>query len=276
MNPNHRANREHWNRWADNYNRLREADGILPQLADHPELGFDAGAYGLLWKHLKTVHQRKACVLGSGDNYCALALAAIGMDVTSVDISERQLYHAEKRAQQLNLRIRFVCSDATDLRSVADQSFDLACSTNGFFVWIDDLPALYREVARILRPGGIALCYDVHPFQRPWKDDPQQLIMEKSYFDVVPRRTQSDDGTQAFERHWTVSDIVNAVAGSGLTIIEILERPASSPSFWKGPSYEVSQEISLLDWHVNPRAGLPVWLTTVSRKPEVERSQDDV
>ena len=77
-----------------------------------------------------------ACVIGSGDNYAAFALAGLGAAVTAVDISEEQLNVARERARQLELSMSFVRADAADLSDLPDASFDLVCSTNGFYVWI--------------------------------------------------------------------------------------------------------------------------------------------
>ena len=37
------------------------------------------------------LHGKRACVIGSGDNYAAFALAGLGAQVTSTDISARQM-----------------------------------------------------------------------------------------------------------------------------------------------------------------------------------------
>ena len=110
------------------------------------------------------------CVVGSGDNLVAFAFAGMGANVTSVDISDRRIAVAASRARHLGLQISFLQADAADMSLIAQGEFDLAFSSNGFFVWIADLQAVFSEIYRILRPGGHCFFYDVHPFQRPWKD----------------------------------------------------------------------------------------------------------
>ncbi len=247
------------------WDELRERDGILPKLLSQPQLAFEGGV--LEWiQELAPEDGREACVMGSGDNYAAFALAALGWNVTSVDISEQQLAIAQRRAARLDLDIRFVRADVTDMPTISDDAFDLVCSTNGLFVWISDLAALFRETARILRPDGLYAGYDVHPFQRPWKDQPGELAMGKPYFDTGPYRDVAEDGTTSFEFHWKFSDLLNAITGAGLTLLRLGESPAVDSRFWHGASYEPAADERPDDWKENPRSGLPVWLTMAARK----------
>jgi SAM-dependent methyltransferase len=90
----------------------------------------------------------QVCVIGSGDNYAAFALAGLGARVTSVDISERQLEVAEGRARTVGLAIHFVRADAADLATLRQGQYDLVVSTNGFFVWISEPAAVFRAGGR--------------------------------------------------------------------------------------------------------------------------------
>ena len=133
---------------------------------------------------------KDVCVVGSGDNYAAFAFAGMGANVTSVDISERRLAVASKRARHLGLPITFVEADSAALSHIGNAEFDLVFSSNGFFVWIADLQAVFREIFRILRPGGHYVFYDIHPFQRPWKDQTMPIEVAKSYWETGPFRNE--------------------------------------------------------------------------------------
>ena len=121
-------------------------------------------------------------------------------------------------------------------------------------------------MARILRPQGISISYDIHPFQRPWENVIKELIMKRSYFDTTLPPSEDANGIKTYVHLWTISDIFNAIASAGMMVIEIEERKASNSNFWQGSSYKKVIDEELLDWHNNPRAGLPVWLTIASRK----------
>lgn len=124
-----------------------------------------------------------------------------------------------------------VRSDAACQESLADSSFDLVCSTNGFFVWIADLQAVFREIARILKPGGSLVYFDVHPFQRPWRDQVHPIEMEKPYWSTGPFQPRDSD---SYQFNWTLADLLNPMAASGLMLVQVLESPARDTRYLEG------------------------------------------
>ena len=208
---------------------------------------------------------KRVCVLGSGDNYAAFALAGMGAIVTSTDISEQQLRVAAHRADELGLEIKFARADAADLASIGEKDFDLVCSTNGFFVWIAEPRFVFSAVYGALKPGGYYVSYDIHPFLRPWKDQTMPIEMEKSYFETGPFKNRDSKGP-TYEFNWTLSDIIDPLLQSGLVLRRIVESPAKDSRFWQDFSYQAGTDESLLDWRDNPRSGLPVWLTLAAER----------
>ena len=264
----HEANRRSWNRNAAWWAEKRERDGLWRRCPSEPGLGFAGGAFELIGSFAGDVEGKKVGVVGSGDNYAAFALAGMKALVTSIDISGRQLETASDRARQLGLEIDFVQADAADLHSLADETFDLVCSTNGFFVWIAELRAVFGEIFRILKPGGHYVFYDVHPFQRPWRDDTRSVEVGKPYWQTGPFRDEKED---TFEFNWTLADILNPLGDAGLVLRRILERPAGDENYWEGSSFLPCNDKRLPDWKENPRAALPVWLSGVVEKPAYSR-----
>ncbi len=153
-----------------------------------------------------------------------------------------------------------------------DNAFDLVCSSNGFLVWIADPASVYAAVHRVLRPGGHYIFYDVHPFQRPWKDQRAPIEMEKPYAETGPFEYE-EEGRTTYEHHWTLGGILNTLLGAGLAIRKVAEDPARDSRFWQDASYLPGTDGSLLDWRDNPRAGLPVWLTVAAQKPRPARAR---
>jgi malonyl-CoA O-methyltransferase len=72
--------------------------------------------------------------------------------VIAVDLAQPML-HAARRHQALLRPFQRVCAEATRL-PLPDHSVDVLHS-NLCFQWIDDLPALFGECMRVLRPGGL-------------------------------------------------------------------------------------------------------------------------
>lgn len=264
MNDMHDSNRRHWNEAADWWEKLRDKDGLWQRCSDEPDLGFAGGALGLIREVVGSLSGKDVCIIGSGDNYAAFALSGLEAKVTSIDISERQLEVASKRAEQLNLPINFVGADAADLEPIQDAEFDLVCSSNGFFVWIAELQSVFNEIFRILRPGGYYVFYDIHPFQRPWKDQISPIEVEKPYWETGPFE-DAEGGT--YEFNWTLADILNPLANSGFILRRIAESPAEDSRHWQDYSYLPGTDESLLSWEKNPRTALPVWLTVALQKP---------
>jgi SAM-dependent methyltransferase len=270
----HAANRRHWDHAASHWRDARDLDGIWRELPAHPELAFEGGAFDLITTSMPSLRGAKVCVVGSGDNYAAFALAACGAVVTSVDISQRQLDTAAERGAALQLDLDFVRGDAADLGGLSDAGFDLVVSTNGFFVWIGDLRRLFAGLWRILRAGGIYVFYDVHPFQRPFEREADGLRLLKPYRDSGP--IADPDGT--YEFHWTMGAILNALTDTGFALESVLESAPRHQRFWEDGHYDYqtgNQELA--DWKQNPLAGLPAWLTVAARRlehPPVHREHE--
>ena len=264
MNIMHEANRRYWNEVAGWWERLEEEGSLWQRCPSQPDLAFAGGALGLVRDAAGTVSGKDLCIVGSGDNHAAFAFAGMGANVTSIDISERRLAVASKRAAHLGLPIKFVQADAADLNPLGNAGFDLVFSSNGFFVWIADLRAVFTEIYRILRPAGHYVFYDIHPFQRPWKDQMMPIEIAKPYWKTGPFEDEEDG---AFEFNWTLADILNPLATSGFILRRILESPAEDSRFWQDYSYLPGTDDKLLDWNENPRTALPVWLTLALQKP---------
>ena len=63
-----------------------------------------------------------------------------------------------------------------------------------------------------------------------------------------------------------LGDLLNPLATSGLMLKQMAEDPAMDSRFWQDHAYLSGTEPDLLDWRLNPRAGLPVWLTDAAQK----------
>ncbi len=225
MTDTHRANQRCWDDLASDWQELRDRDGLWRRCAQEPELVFEGGALTLIRTYCGNLAGKEVCVVGSGDNYAAFALAGPGAHVTSTDISQRQLDIARGRAGQLGLDIDFVTADAADMAPLPNDTYDLVCSTNGFFVWISQPARVFAAVQRVLKPGGVYIFHDIRPFQRPWQDEVQPLKMTKSYWDTGPYT----DGEGTFEFNWTLADLVNPIADAGLVLENIVESPRRVP-----------------------------------------------
>ncbi|HLG12749.1 MAG TPA: class I SAM-dependent methyltransferase [Dehalococcoidia bacterium] len=92
--------------------------------------------------------------LGSGDGTTAFPEARLGADVLGVDIARNLVEAGNKRAGAMGItNCRFQQGDATDLRELRDDSFDLVVSIFGAMFAPKPLDVA-REMVRVTRPGG--------------------------------------------------------------------------------------------------------------------------
>jgi len=92
--------------------------------------------------------------LGSGDGTTAFPEAKLGADVLGVDIARNLVEAGNKRAGAMGItNCRFQQGDATDLRELRDDSFDLVVSIFGAMFAPKPFDVA-REMVRVTRPGG--------------------------------------------------------------------------------------------------------------------------
>ena len=249
----HEANRRRWDAASENWARGADSRGLWRRCLNEPELVLCDRELA----HLADIGGKHVCVLGSGDNQVAFALAGMGAEVTSIDISQAQLDVARRRADELGLQMNFRRADVTDLSELESGAFDAGYTGGHVAVWVSDLQTYYAEAARILKPGGLLMISEYHPFRRLWAESKERLIVEHGYFERGPfeYETEADvlrsgPGTfKSYEFHWTVADMINCVLKSGCRIVEV---------------HEFGEDVA--DWEGAPMHGLPEFLLIVGLK----------
>lgn len=89
--------------------------------------------------------------LGCGTGQCGSALAPMKRRIVGVDLSEKML----AKARQLEIYDQLLAVDMSEwLSNTAKESFDLVIAGD-VFVYVGALDAIFRDVARIVRSGGL-------------------------------------------------------------------------------------------------------------------------
>ena len=66
-----------------------------------------------------------------------------------------------------------------------------------------------------------------------------------------------------------MADLLSSIADAGLAIRRIVETPDADSRFWQegdDDTYSAGSQPELMNWHMNPRAELPVWLAIAAEK----------
>lgn len=229
-----RANRADWDAYADEYQ------------ATHGEFLGDAG---FLWGPegqteddlgaLGDVAGKDVLDVGCGAGQCSRWVLTNGGRPVGMDVSLRQLQHSHRIDLEHDVHVPVVCAGAADL-PFTDASFDVVFSAFGALQFVADAPALVRELARVIRPGGRLAFSVTHPTRWMFPDDPDEpgLTATQSYWDRTPYvEVDADTGLPRYvEHHRTLGDWVRALSAAGFVLRDLIEPewPKDHDRTWGG------------------------------------------
>lgn len=167
----------------------------------------------------------------------AIPLALLGSDVTVFDISEQNKRYAMETAEAAHVKINYEVCDvlSIDLEKYGGY-FDVVFMEGGILHYFHDIDEFMSMMYVLLKKGGKMICSDFHPFGKIM-DSLDMGRPAMSYFS-----TEIYEGEMAharfFEesirsrmpkcsyRRYTVSEIINAVIRSGMTLKQFDEHPS--------------------------------------------------
>jgi SAM-dependent methyltransferase len=225
MDPVTQNNRKAWETASLKY--VREYEDLLAEAASGASLNTDERSIlrEVLHGAPKVVHLQS----GNGTDDVALVQAGARF-VVGVDYSSVAVGAAQRRADELGVACRYVLGSVPGV-PVADQSADLVYTGKGALIWMPDLEAWAREVARLLRPRGHMFVYEAHPASElwTWDEDRARIREDRSYFgrsfvnDTFP-------AGGAVQWQWNLGQVVTAVVVAGM---EVLRLDEYAEPFWE-------------------------------------------
>lgn len=191
-----------YDRWADTYDSAANAtrDACAIELRSQPlEL---AGA--------------RVLELGCGTGANTVWLAERAAEVIAIDFAPRMLDCARRRATARN--INFAAHDINRRLPLDDGVIDVVIETL-VLEHVAKLDRLFAEVSRVLRPGGVFMISELHPYR--------QLMGKQARF------LDGETDTELLIEAWphTITEFVNAILGAGLSLVRVAEHPDDAAGF---------------------------------------------
>jgi SAM-dependent methyltransferase len=220
MTASHDRNRRAWDARARKGERFtepaRREDLNKPLSAIDPCGWLSEGVQG----------KRLLCLAAGGGRHGAL-YAAAGAVVTVVDLSAEMLAIDRQVAAESGRDVRTVQASMDNLSMLPTGGFDIVIHPVST-CYLPDVRPVYREVARVLVPGGIYISQHKQPASMQADTRPSQRGYElvEAYYRVGPLPAVSgslhrEDGTLEFLHRW--EELVGEMCRAGFVIEDLLE-----------------------------------------------------
>jgi SAM-dependent methyltransferase len=151
------------------------------------------------------VASKRVVELGAGADGNAITFAALGARALAVDPSSERLAMARRQAETAGVHVEFHQADLADLGFATSASVDLVFSSLAL-ASVDDLPRVFRQVHRVLRPGSPFVFSVPHPIAAMLEGG--EVVLRKPYWRTNAR---------------TISDLFTALQRTNFGVDVILE-----------------------------------------------------
>lgn len=231
------SNRDAWNDSARHHKENPEWLSLLEQVTQADFSCLDDTLCSVLQQ--VGVEGKAVVQLGCNNGRESLSLFALGAaSVVGVDQSAAFLEQARELAARSPHPARFIEADIHHLPDELRERFDVALITIGVLGWMPDVGEFFRHVASVLKPGGVLVVYETHPFLEmfdPEAADPYRL--DSSYFrrepfvQNQPIVYEGKVDQPAATSYWfvhTLGDLFTSAIAAGLQISHFQEYPHSN------------------------------------------------
>ncbi len=176
----------------------------------------------------KSVHGLKVLCLAAGGGWQSILYAAAGAKVTVVDLSPGMLALDVREAERRGYDVEVVEASMDQLDVLGDAVFDVVHQPVST-CYVPDVLAVYREVARVLKPGGVYVSQHKQPtsLQVTHRDQRDRYVVGLEYYrdgplPDVPDRSYREDRTVEYLHRW--EELVGGLCEAGF-VIEALSEP---------------------------------------------------
>ncbi len=188
---------------------------------------------------LGDVRDKHVLCLGAGGGRHGPMLASLGAHVTVVDISPAMLELDREVAAARGLQVNTVEASIDDLSVLHDAAYEIVIQPVST-CYVPDIRQVYREVARVTRPGAIYSSRHKQPtsLQVGLVPVPAGFIIGEPYYlngplspqqQVGPHREQ---GTMEFLHRW--GELLGGLCQSGFVLEDVMEPKFGDPAAQPG------------------------------------------
>ena len=174
-----------------------------------------------------SVHGLDVLCLAAGGGWQSILYATAGARVTVVDLSSEMLRQDLDEARKRNVAVRAIEGSMHDLSMLADASFDIVHQPVST-CYVPDICAVYREIARVLRDGGLYISQHKQPtcLQIVERDAANRYVIGVKYYHQgalppVGDVSYREPGAIEFLHRW--EDLVGGLCRAGLVLEDLRE-----------------------------------------------------
>jgi SAM-dependent methyltransferase len=166
--------------------------------------------------------------LAAGGGRHSILYAATGANVTVVDLCPAVLELDRREAERRGYSVRIAEASMENLSELGDATFDVVHQPVST-CYVPDVAAVYREVARVLRPGGLYIGQHKQPASLQVSDrlDDGRLVVGIPYYHDgalpdVSDRFNREYNTEEFLHRW--EQLIGELCTAGF-VVEGLSEP---------------------------------------------------
>lgn len=169
---------------------------------------------------------RLLCLGGGGGSQSAV-YAAAGAEVTVVDLSPAMLALDRQVAAERRYQVRTIETSMDDLSMLEAAAFDVVVQPVST-CYVPDILAVYRQVARVIRNGGLYLSQHKQPasLQADVKPAAGGYLLREAYYRQGPLppvegSQHREEGTLEFLHRW--EDLIGGLCRCGFVVEDLVE-----------------------------------------------------
>ncbi len=221
-----KQNRVAWNRFADTGSQFAKV--ATDEECQNPLATLDSRG----WLP-PSVKGTDVLCLAAGGGWQSVLYASAGANVTVVDLSPSMLRQDEREASLRNLNVRTIEGSMDELSMLRDESFHIVHQPVST-CYVADVAAVYREVARVLRDGGLYISQHKQPtsLQVDGRDERNRYAIAIEYYHEGPLPRTDDNSyreTGAVEYMHRLEQLIGELCRAGIVVEDLREPVRADP-----------------------------------------------